>query len=67
MEISQLQSGQELFAALGELAFEDRRLVDRFDHTHRRVEEPSLLEGLPAAHGKKEFFGEFHKSIPSQQ
>ena len=63
----QLQSGHKLSAALNELAFEDWRFVDRFGDTTSRMDEPSILEGLPTAHRKKEFFCEFHKSIPSQQ
>ena len=65
--ISQLQAGQELFAALVQSTFQNRRLISRFGHTPCRVQQPGLFESLPASHGKEKFFGKFHKSISSQQ
>ena len=57
------QPGEELPAALGDLALQDGRLVGGLGHTAGRVKRASLLESLPAAHGKKKLLGELHKSM----
>ncbi len=61
--VPQFQPSEQRLASLRELAFEQGRLVARFQDATGCVERSGLLKRLPAPNRYKKFFGEFHNAM----